>query len=99
MKTVNTVEETCCKCGTVFAMDEELQALRKRDGDSFYCPNGHGQHYTQTDATTISDLRAKLKEAEQERDEAKIEMRQMLCEKLRLRQQPKTIWQILRLRA
>ena len=44
------VTETCCSCGVMFAMPEALQerALRDRgsNGRQFYCPNGHGQHYT-----------------------------------------------------
>lgn len=38
--------ETCCACGIMFAMPADFQR-KKRDnpGSSFYCPNGHGQHY------------------------------------------------------
>jgi uncharacterized C2H2 Zn-finger protein len=40
------VTETCCQCGVLFAMPEDLQrALRKEHARSFYCPNGHSQHY------------------------------------------------------
>lgn len=40
--------EDCCNCGVTFAMPASLRAefLRDRAGRSFYCPNGHGQHYT-----------------------------------------------------
>lgn len=41
------VMETCCNCSIPFFMPmykkKELLADR---GTSFYCPNGHGQHYT-----------------------------------------------------
>lgn len=38
--------ETCCKCGMAFAMPIDFQARRRDDKDTFYCPAGHGQHYT-----------------------------------------------------
>jgi hypothetical protein len=39
--------ETCCNCGTVFAMSEHVHAtaLNRREKFQFYCPNGHEQHY------------------------------------------------------
>jgi hypothetical protein len=44
------VTETCCNCGVLFAWPQELQqkALEERGprGRSFYCPNGHAQHFT-----------------------------------------------------
>lgn len=42
--------EHCCKegCGIAFAMTREFMAERRRDGLSFYCPNGHCQHYYET---------------------------------------------------
>jgi septal ring factor EnvC (AmiA/AmiB activator) len=40
--------ETCCNCGIEFAMQDSLYEARKRDGKQFYCPNGHGQHYTES---------------------------------------------------
>ena len=38
--------ETCCKCGMAFAMPLDFQNRRRNDRQSFYCPAGHGQHYT-----------------------------------------------------
>ena len=35
----NAIE--CANCGTPFAMGSELETNRRRDHDSFYCPNGH----------------------------------------------------------
>jgi hypothetical protein len=43
---VQLVTETCCACGALFAMSTEFQQQRRRDRSSFYCPAGHGQHYT-----------------------------------------------------
>lgn len=38
--------ETCCKCGIAFAMTVDFQRRRRADRGTFYCPAGHGQHYT-----------------------------------------------------
>ena len=38
--------ETCCRCGLLVAMTEELRTRRLNDHGWFYCPNGHGQHFT-----------------------------------------------------
>ena len=40
----------CCRCGIAFAVTKEFnrECLDDRGprGKQFYCPNGHGQHYT-----------------------------------------------------
>lgn len=44
---VRLVSVECCVCHTIFAMTEDLnkQCLRKMENKTFYCPNGHEQHY------------------------------------------------------
>ena len=70
------VEETCCKCGTRFAMAPEVYhtAKARREEFSFYCPNGHAQHYV-TGKTDKERLQEELSQARQEaahlEDEAK----------------------------
>lgn len=60
---------SCCNCGTVFGInDGQLRSLR-RSGDWFYCPNGHQQRFTETDADR---LRKKLELTEQARERARI---------------------------
>jgi len=58
------VTETCCGCGVVFGMSPAHHARRKYDCDTYYCPNGHGQHFTKpsTDPkdTELVKLRADL---------------------------------------
>jgi len=49
----------CCKCGTPFAISEFLKTNLIRTKETFYCPLGHGQSYTQSEADR---LRAKLDE-------------------------------------
>ncbi|MEC4836842.1 hypothetical protein R2362_20105 [Mycobacteroides chelonae] len=38
--------EHCCNCGMAFAMPGEFERRRREDRKNFYCPAGHGQHYT-----------------------------------------------------
>jgi DNA-binding XRE family transcriptional regulator len=38
--------EHCCKCGIAFAMPVDYQKRLRNDHSTFYCPAGHGQHYT-----------------------------------------------------
>lgn len=36
----------CCSCGIEFGIPEKLNDVRLVDGQAFYCPLGHSQHYT-----------------------------------------------------
>ena len=47
------VTEECCRCGIVFAMPVEFKEQRLGDKASFYCPGGHGQHYTTNEADRL----------------------------------------------
>jgi protein-arginine kinase activator protein McsA len=40
------VSVTCSKCGIEFAMPQYYRTKRLEDRETFYCPNGHGQHFT-----------------------------------------------------
>lgn len=68
LELVTLVTETCCSCGTIFAISENLKSSRKKDKGLFYCPNGHSQHYTQSDADR---LRIQLETAQRELREEK----------------------------
>lgn len=64
-ETVAFVSEVCCECGVVFAMTTDLQRSRKRTKDTFYCPNGHGQHYlAKTDAEKLREANEALRKLE-----------------------------------
>ena len=42
------VVETCYKCGIHFGLPEDFyKEVQDDTGKTFYCPNGHGQHYTE----------------------------------------------------
>lgn len=60
------VTEVCCNCSIVFAMPTSLQKRCKERGEkqSFYCPNGHGQHYT---VGEIQQLEERLARANSDR--------------------------------
>ena len=53
--TTHLVVEECCACGMVFGLPDDYQrVLREHPGQPFYCPAGHGQHYTgKTDAEKL----------------------------------------------
>jgi hypothetical protein len=60
------VIEECCNCHIRFGMPSGLQSQRRDDHKSFYCPNGHGQHYTsESDAERLA---RQLRAARSDRD-------------------------------
>ena len=87
MKTIEMVEMTCCNCGTQYSVEQTIYDLRKSDGATFYCPNGHGQHYTESDTSRIKKLKKELEETKKELADKEIELRQVKCELLKFRQQ------------
>jgi hypothetical protein len=44
---------TCGECGVMWAMPVEMIAARRRDGKSFYCPNGHCRCFRETEADRL----------------------------------------------
>jgi hypothetical protein len=58
------IAETCVNCGVFFGMGDGFREQCLTDGRSFYCPNGHRQHYTES---TQTKLRKAREEAEAER--------------------------------
>jgi hypothetical protein len=58
----------CCTCGVVFGMPDHMLRARRKDGDWFYCPSGHKQHFAESEADR---LRKQLKHAEADRDFAR----------------------------
>lgn len=62
------VTEECYSCHVLFAIPAELRTelLRVKADRSFYCPNGHGQHYT--GQTEEQRLQRELERTQRERD-------------------------------
>ncbi|MFP3549729.1 hypothetical protein SB861_03305 [Paraburkholderia sp. SIMBA_049] len=52
--TLSTI--TCCNCGVVFAMPDRLMNQLRQNGDWFFCPSGHRQHFTETEADRLRRL-------------------------------------------
>lgn len=40
------VVESCCICSVTFGITRALYDAKRSDHGTFYCPAGHGQHYT-----------------------------------------------------
>jgi hypothetical protein len=57
--------QDCITCGVVFFLPETLDKHVRDTGQSFYCPNGHAQSYTESRA----DKFKRLYEAETKRRE------------------------------
>ena len=71
VETIKFTMETCCDCGIPFFMPTyHYERLIKNKGELFYCPNGHGQHYTgKTEAQKIKEqLERERLETEEIRD-------------------------------
>ena len=63
MTIIKYVSVSCCECGIVFRMEEEYHQGLMDSGNSFYCPNGHRQHYSES---TVSKLEKQLGDARAE---------------------------------
>ena len=72
MTTVNFETEECCACGIIFQVPEEFSENRQADGRDFYCPNGHVQHYCDSDDEALAKLEA-------EKAELQVQVRQLKC--------------------
>ncbi len=79
MKTITYTEVTCAQCATHFQIDTDLEVLRRADGSTFYCPNGHGQHYTQSATSKIEKLQEELDEAKADLEIARSEVTRLRC--------------------
>jgi len=77
-KYIEFVLEECTKCGIPFLMPEEFnkQLREKKSTQSFYCPNGHGMHYTgKTEAQLLrEELEAHKRSCQLTKDRLRDEM-------------------------
>lgn len=76
------VVETCCNCGIVFGIDRDTYDRRSEDHKNFYCPAGHGQHYTgKTEADKLKEqiqqLETNLQYSRNRRDELHNQVQQL----------------------
>jgi hypothetical protein len=46
--------EECCNCGVTFGMPSSLLKTFREDSNKwFYCPNGHRQHFSETESVRL----------------------------------------------
>lgn len=101
MKTITTIEEDCCVCGTTFHIDETLRDFRMKDGGLFYCPNGHGQSFADSTQSKLDEATEELAECKSELAEAQVEIRRLKCALVAKPEPPANAakwWQFLRLK-
>lgn len=69
--------QLCCTCGVEFGVPDEYDTHRRNDGRTFYCPNGHGQSYTDSTASQLAKAKQDLAVVKgwAEKMEAKLEKR------------------------
>lgn len=77
---VQMVLEMCYKCGMPFGLESDYQDRMRKTGDTFYCPRGHAQVYTEAEVTV---LKRKLASAESDkqwwRNEAEAKGRRLIA--------------------
>lgn len=45
----------CCVCGVTFTLPDKMMAQRRKDKELFYCPSGHPQQFTRSEADKLRD--------------------------------------------
>jgi hypothetical protein len=57
----------CYNCGVTFAMPDNLMRRFRDSGNTFYCPNGHGQKFTETTEDQLRRTERALERAQASR--------------------------------
>lgn len=71
MAEVGLTTETCITCGIAFGMPEDFHANLRRNGKTFYCPNGHSMWFGKGEADRLREqLRAAEAQATAAKDQA-----------------------------
>jgi hypothetical protein len=50
----------CANCAVQFAVPARLLAERRKDGQTFYCPNGHKLHFAETELDRVKKENERL---------------------------------------
>lgn len=58
----------CCTCSVRFYTPVELYERRKETGNTFWCPNGHEQHFTETTKKKLERAELELSQVKASRD-------------------------------
>lgn len=62
-------EETCCFCFVRFGVPIGFVARRRADKRDFWCPNGHGMSYTESELDKVRRERDRLAQKISEKDD------------------------------
>ena len=57
---IELIDRECSECGIPFAAPDYFWEQRKRDGERWYCPNGHCRIFSESDATRLAAARSEL---------------------------------------
>ena len=60
---------TCCNCGIIFGVPDQWLSSRRDDKRTFYCPNGHGQSFTESEADRLRRERDRLQQQIAQKDD------------------------------
>lgn len=64
MVEINIERIVCIECGVLFWISNDMYRTLEKSKRNFYCPNGHGQHFTgATDKETIKRLREDIEQS------------------------------------
>ncbi len=69
---------TCGECGIPWSVPENWRQERRKDGVTFYCPNGHARVYRKT---VEDELREQVERLQGERDRAEAGRLHQMAEK------------------
>lgn len=50
------VIEECIECGAKFGITKTMHTFKKNNKKTFYCPNGHAQSYTKSEAERLMEI-------------------------------------------
>lgn len=67
----------CWRCDVVYGMSDTLHASRTKDGETFFCPNGHQASYHETEAMKLRRERDRLTQRLAEKDDEIKRQREM----------------------
>lgn len=59
----------CVRCDVLFGLSRTMYEQRKRDGETFYCPNEHAQHWRETEADRLRKEVERLQQRIARKDE------------------------------
>jgi hypothetical protein len=74
--------ETCFKCGIIFGMPNDVMRNHRQKGTDFWCPNGHQQHYTESEVQRLQkQLDAQKRDTEWQRGRANTAEKSLIAQK------------------